>query len=135
MDPTMPFNDQAKSGFEFSLNELSQSGEVPTVEGLFRTQMRMVSALQAKLASSADSLSSRDFRDLLATTTNILSLAHRTDELQKTIATYKLFAATVMEFLRSRSDQLGEDLVEQLREVSRGLHTEEAIVLAERNKE
>lgn len=98
-----------------------------TLDELFRTQLKLVASVQGRLFTSADSMTSRDFRDLVSVSSNVLALAHRTESLQKTIATLELFSATVLEFLKSRSDTVGEDLVARLKEVARGLNAEKAV--------
>jgi hypothetical protein len=93
---------------------------------LFRNQIQVVHAMQQKLQDETKDLSSRDYRDIVAAVTSALSLAHRSDELQRTIETYRLFATTVMEFLKTRPE-IGEDLVKELKEVSRTIKADRAV--------
>ena len=92
---------------------------------LLKEQMRLASKLQEKLGNMADAEggidNARDFQSLLAGTSGVLSLAHRTDELSQTLDTYKLFVDVTLEFVRRRSDQLGTDLLEELKTVAADL--------------
>jgi hypothetical protein len=92
---------------------------------LLKEQLRLASKLQEKLGKMADAEggidNARDFQSLMAGTSNVLSLAHRTDELSQTLDTYKLFIDVTLEFIRRRSDQLGTDLLEELKGVAADL--------------
>lgn len=121
MDPTMPLGDRSN-------NPTDPTGEdsKATISDLFKNQIKVVSALQRKLTQDEGQLSTRDYRDIVAAVTGALSLAHRSDELQKTIETYRLFASTVMEFLKTRPE-IGEELVEELKAVSRTIKADRAV--------
>lgn len=98
-----------------------------SLEKVLSTQLQLAQQIQNRLIGAQESFEPRDFKDLVGTTSNIIGLAHRTEEAMRVISTYKLFVSTVVEFLKTRSDALGEDLVEELLEVARGLKTEAAV--------
>jgi hypothetical protein len=61
-------------------------------------------------------LEPREVKEYLSSITTILTLAHRTEDLVKELKTYQQFRDVVIDWARSRSDGLGEDLVEALRQ-------------------
>lgn len=108
-----------------------QSPEVTLAEAL-QSQLRLAVTIQRKLSDPSSGLDPRDYKDLTTAVSGILALAHRSDEALRVIETYQRFASVVFEFLRRRGDEIGEDLVSELRDVARDLHAEDAIAEAER---
>lgn len=97
-----------------------------TLEEVLATQLGLAKRLQQRLINE-EYLEPRDYKDLVSTANNILALAHRTEEATRVIATYKLFVSTVTEFLRNRSDTIGEDLIEELLKTAKSLGTDGTI--------
>lgn len=118
MDPSKPLPAPGNS---------SPQDPAPTLEGLLSSQLRLAQSLQTRLNNqeAEGTLSPRDYRDFASAATGIISLAHRTEEALKVIKTYSTFFEVVLEFVRSRSDSLGEDLVAKLMETSRELRSEQ----------
>lgn len=116
MDPTKPVAPPPPPG----------GGDVPeaTLAGALQAQLKLAVTIQKKLNDPSSGLDPRDYKDLTAAVSGILALAHRSDEALRTIETYQKFASVVLEFLRRRGDQIGEDLVAELREVASDLHVE-----------
>lgn len=65
-------------------------------------------------------LSPREMKELVSSLSTLLTLAHRTGQAEEEIQTYKAYVSIVNDFLRRRSDGLGEDLASELREVAKG---------------
>ena len=100
----------------------------PTLEGLLSSQLKLAQTLQERLnRQDGDELSARDYRDFTSAATNIIALAHRTEEALREIRTLRTFIEVVLEFMKERSDTLGEDLVAQLVETSRSLRSEQDV--------
>lgn len=97
-----------------------------TLEEVLATQLGLAKRLQQRLINE-EYLEPRDYKDLVSTANNILALAHRTEEATRIIGTYKLFVSTVTEFLRNRSDTIGEDLIEELLKTAKNLGTDGTI--------
>lgn len=113
MDPSMPMN----SGQRL-LPHPELDSEV-LLEDILQTQLRIAHDLQQQITSAGVSgLSPRDRKDLAQAASGIIGLAHRTEESLRTIETYKAFFGVVLEFLRDRSDTLGEDLVGELKKTA-----------------
>jgi hypothetical protein len=104
----------------------AQSQDEATLESILKAQLNIASTIQSKLESESN-LDPREYKDLIVAATGIISLAHRTEESLKTITTLQLFVDTVMEFLKSRSDTVGEDLVAALVRVAEGLNAREEV--------
>jgi hypothetical protein len=101
----------------------------PTLEGLLSSQLKLAQTLQERLnRQDGDELSARDYRDFVSSATSIIGLAHRTEEALKEIRTLRTFIEVVLEFMKERSDTLGEDLVAQLIETSRALRSEQDVL-------
>lgn len=103
-------------------------GAVPSsasLSDILTKQLEVAGDIQKQLTNGT--LDPKDYKDLITAANNIITMAHRTDESLRIIETYKIFTESVMEFLRSRSDQLGEDLVKQLKTTAAGLRTERQV--------
>lgn len=98
-----------------------------SLEQILAAQLGLAADIQRKVRDEVGVLEAREYKDLISAASGIVTTAYRTDEALRTIETYKLFSETVMEFLRSRSDSIGEDLVEQLRQVSHNLKSSSAV--------
>lgn len=126
-DPSQPLTPASLPG--------SRTDRQARVQDLLETQLSIAQDLQELIRDQKSSLSPRDMKDLSTTASNLIGLAHRTDHLLKSVQTYQTFTEVVLEFLRQRSDQLGEDLLQELRKVAKGLKAEasveEAISLSE----
>jgi hypothetical protein len=119
MDPSKPFQPP-------SAPPLADAPEATLADAL-QAQLKLAITIQRKLNDPASGLEAREYKDLVTAASGIVALAHRSDEALRTIETYQKFAAVVLEFLRRRGDQIGEDLVEELRDVARDLHAEGAV--------
>lgn len=98
--------------------------EDATLAEALQTQLKLARTIQNRLNDPSEALDPREFKELVNAASSIVSLAHRSDQALREIETYKKFAATVLEFLRRRGDQIGEDLVSELHGVARDLHVE-----------
>jgi hypothetical protein len=103
-----------------------------TLAGALQTQLQLAVTLQERLNDPSERLDPRDFKELVSAASSILALAHRSDEALRTIQTYEAVFGVVMEFLRRRGDQVGEDLVAELRGVARDLHAADELADAEK---
>lgn len=89
------------------------------LDTLMDKQLKIAGVLQDMVIRDHSSLSSRELRDLSASASNLLALSHRTNQLTEALKTYKEFVSVVLEFLKTRSDHLWEDLLAELREVGK----------------
>ena len=96
--------------------------EDATLAEALQTQLKLARTIQNRLNDPSEALDPREFKELVNAASSIVSLAHRSDQALREIETYKKFAATVLEFLRRRGDQIGEDLVSELHGVAEDLH-------------
>ncbi len=115
-DPTMPL--------------AAQQDEPETDDGadlavLLGRQLTIAGVLQDALLRDKNSLTTRELRDLSSSASTLLSLSHRTDQALSQLVTYRSFVSVVLEFLKSRSDLLGEDLLAELRKTARDMRTPE----------
>ena len=124
MDPTLPLPPPAPRN--------SASMKEATLAGALQTQLQLAVTLQDRLNDPSERLDPRDFKELVSAASSILALAHRSDEALRTIQTYEAVFGCVMEFLRRRGDQVGEDLVAELRGVARDLHAADELADAEK---
>lgn len=93
------------------------------LQGLLETQLQIAGALQQLIIRDQRTLSARDFKDLSSAASSLIALSHRTERTLEEISTYRVFASTVLEFLRKRSDSLGEDLLDELHRVAHEMGT------------
>lgn len=124
MDPSKPLTTPPPP-------ELDDSTEATLAEAL-QAQLKLAVTIQKKLNNPASGLDPREFKDLVTAASGIVALAHRSDEALRTIETYQKFTAVVLEFLRRRGDEVGEDLVAELRAVAGDLHAGSAFETVER---
>lgn len=117
MDPTKPIP-------YVPIPARASDEEDATLAEALQTQLRLARTIQKRLSDPSEGLDPRDFKELVNAASSIVALAHRSDQALREIETYKKFAATVLEFLRRRGDQIGEDLVSELTAVARDLHVE-----------
>lgn len=113
MDPSMPVNQGQLPP--------APPGAKPEVqlEVVLQRQLNIANGLQDMIDSAGTvGLSSRDLKDLTQAASGIIGLAHRTEESLRVIETYKALFEIVLEFLRNRSDSLGEDLVAELKKTA-----------------
>ena len=111
-DPTAPFSPPpvALTGMESDDTSLSE---------LLRSQLLLAKRLQEKLLSNdMAALSPREMKELVSSLSTLLTLAHRTGQAEEEIQTYKTYVSIVNDFLKRRSDGLGEDLAAELRKVA-----------------
>jgi hypothetical protein len=109
------------------VTQSTSSRQASSVQSLLETQLTIAADLQELIRSQSSSLSPREYKELATATSNLIGLAHKTDETLKTIQSYRVFVDVVLDFLRQRSDSLGEDLLAELREVAKGLKAEVAL--------
>ena len=93
--------------------------EEVSLRSLLRTQLLLTKAVQDQLVNGGiNSLPPREVKELISSVSSILNIAHRTEEIVNELDTYKLFKDVVMEFLKTRQDETGEKLIEELRKVA-----------------
>lgn len=95
--------------------ELGSDGEIPDLAQLLKSQARLAQILQEKAVNNLDV---KELKDIATASSSLVNGVHRTGELHRAIETYRLFHAVVLEFLRQRSDALGEDLLAELKTVA-----------------
>ena len=116
MDPTKPL--------PYAAPDLGAAADDPAdLADLLGRQLVIAGVLQDALIKDQHSLTTRELKDLASSAATLLSLSHRTDSALATISTYRSFVAVVLEFLKERSDSLGEDLLEELRKTGREMRT------------
>lgn len=113
-DPTMPMAVQQ------SEPEADDDADLAVLLG---RQLTIAGVLQDALLKDRDKLTTRELRDLSSSSSTLLSLSHRTESALSSLTTYRAFVATVLEFLKSRSDLLGEDLLAELRKTGAEMRT------------
>jgi hypothetical protein len=94
---------------------------------LLTRQMQIADLLQQAVIDGKNSLSTRDLKDLATASSTMIGLAQKTEHLLKEVETYRLFSSVVMEFIRQRTDSLGEDLLAELRSVAAELHAQKEV--------
>lgn len=99
------------------------SGEALEVslESLLSNQVTIAGELQRIITSSGGQMDTKDLRDLVSTLSALVNSIHKANEPLKALSTYRLFTDVVIEFIRRRSDTLGDDLVAELHQVAREL--------------
>ena len=116
MDPTKPVPYAAP-------NLGAASDDTADLADLLGRQLVIAGVLQDALLKDKNSLTTRELRDLASSASTLLSLSHRTESALATISTYRSFVSVVLEFLKSRSDSLGEDLLAELRKTGAEMRT------------
>jgi len=122
IDPTAPFGAAFYNDEDEVYVPESSTREVPKADlsSLLQSQLRLAEKLQDKLLNGGlNTLPPREMKELVNSVSTLLTLAHRTDQANREIQTYKLFVTVVMDFLKQRGDTLGEDLAEELRRVGK----------------
>ena len=94
---------------------------------LLSKQLSIASVLQDALLRDQNSLTTRELKDLASSASTLLSLSHRTDAALASLTTYRTFVSVVLEFLRERSDTLGEDLMARLRQTAEAMKASTAV--------
>ena len=124
-DPSAPFFPDeftAEAPFDFPepvSRPRAGKGEA-NLSNLLQSQLQLAEKLQEKILDGGlTTLPPRELKELVNSVSTLLTLAHRTGQADQEIQTYKLYVTVVNDFLRRRSDRLGEDLAESLREVAR----------------
>jgi hypothetical protein len=117
IDPTAPF----ESAYDDYDNDYEpDSGQPADLSTLLQSQLRLAERLQKKLLGGGlNSMPAREMKELVNSLSTLLTLAHRTNQANEEIQTYKMFVTVVMDFLKRRGDSLGEDLAEELRQVGK----------------
>lgn len=118
MDPTKPIPYTA-------LPDASE--EEVDLATLLDKQLRIANVLQTALLKDQNSLTTRELKDLASSASTLLSLSHRTDSALASLTTYRTFVSVVLEFLRERSDTLGEDLMTKLRQTAAEMRASTAV--------
>lgn len=98
-----------------------------TLEELLKRQLAITSALQSMISDNSAQFSPREFKELAATANSLVTGASRAGEALRALATYRAFIDVVVEFIKRRSDSLGDDLVAELLEVSREMRSEHLV--------
>jgi len=97
------------------------------VQTLLERQLRIASSLQEAILAEGSNIGPKDLKDLASTASTVIGLSYKTEQLLTEISTLRLFSQVVLEFLRNRSDTLGEDLLAELREVAKGLNASDCV--------
>ena len=100
----------------------AQEPDLVDVKGLLERQLQIASSLQEAILRDGDSLAPKELQALASTASSVISLSWKTEQLIQEISTLRLFSQTVLEFLRNRSDSLGEDLLAELRDVAESMN-------------
>lgn len=121
MDPTQPL----------PARPASTSARAPDnhLSSLMDRQLEIAGILQNALIRDQNSLTSRELRDLSSSASTLIGLSHRTDQVSATLKTYQTFVSVVLEFLRERSDALGEDLLAEIRRVGQEMKADAEVGL------
>lgn len=114
MDPTKPQPRQTP---------VITPDEDADIADLLNKQLTIVSVLQSALLNNQHELSTRELRDLASSASTLLGLSHRTEQVLAQLTTYRSFVSVVLEFLKARSDSLGEDLLAELRKTGAEMRT------------
>jgi hypothetical protein len=99
----------------------AQEPDLVDVRQLLERQLQIASSLQEAILRDGDSLAPKELQALASTASSVISLSWKTEQLIQEISTLRLFSQVVLEFLRNRSDQLGEDLLSELRDVAESM--------------
>lgn len=113
-DPTLPRD----------VTERPAPAEPTDLQDLLRKQLQIAETMQSIILRDKESLSPRDLKDLAAGASSLIALSHRTEQTLQEISTYRVFLNVVLEFLRRRSDTLGEDLLGELQAVAQELRAQ-----------
>lgn len=113
-DPTLPRD----------VTERPAPAEPTDLQDLLRKQLQIAETMQSIILRDKESLSPRDLKDLAAGASSLIALSHRTEQTLQEISTYRVFLNVVLEFLRRRSDTLGENLLSELQSVAQELRAQ-----------
>jgi hypothetical protein len=100
----------------------AQDTDIVDVRELLERQLRIASSLQEAIINDNGELTPKDLGSLASTASAVIGLGHKTEQLLTEISTLRLFSQVVLEFLRNRSDSLGEDLLKELRGVAESMN-------------
>lgn len=118
-DPSVP-----QPGYTDYLD--SRDLEAPSdLQGLLETQLQIAHVIQQAVLRDRHTMSARDLKDLSGAASSLIALSHRTEKTLQAVTTYRVFVGAVLEFLKARSDSLGEDLLGELRRVAEDLKATE----------
>lgn len=98
-----------------------------SLESLLNEQIKIAGELQRIITEQGKSMDTKDLRDLVSTTNTLVSSIHRTGESLRALATYRAFTDVILEFIRTRTDQFGDDLLDDLTRVARELRAESSV--------
>jgi hypothetical protein len=94
---------------------MADDDTVASLQQLLERQLQVADKVQRQLIEHRGVMDVKDLQGLANTASSLIALAHKTDSALSQLATFRLFADTVLEFLQDRSDTLGEDLLAQLK--------------------
>jgi hypothetical protein len=92
-----------------------ERSNVPSFIELINAQTRLIALVQNEVETQRDTLSPRELKDLIATLGSHLSLLHRVQEAQRSIATYQLFVSVIVEWVKGLEPPLAQKLLAELR--------------------
>ena len=105
--------------------DVSEESEKPVrFETLLKTQLTIAGALQRKLCDPNLRVEVSELRGLVSASNQLVASLQRGGEALRALETYRAMLTVVLEFLKRRTDTLGEDLLAELREVARELRQE-----------
>jgi len=92
-----------------------------TLSTMMTRQLQLAGTLQRVLSDHLEdadnsNLNVKETKEIVSAISNIMAMAHRTDEIISEVETYKAFVNIIIGFLQSRSDELSEDLIALLRD-------------------
>ena len=106
--------------------------EDTSLETLLKNQIIIAGELQKVIKKEGAGLSTKELKELVSTSSSIVTAAYKAGESLRALTTYRTFVEVVLEFIRRRSDTLGEDLSEELQKVAREMRAETAVREASR---
>lgn len=105
-------------GFDGNLNE------AVSLEDLLKNQIIIAGELQKIIRQQGSHLDPKELKDLVQTSSTVVAAAYKAGESLRALSTYRTFVEVVLEFLKRRSDTLGDDLLAELLSTARDLRAE-----------
>lgn len=118
-DPT--YSVFPNGGAESRTLSLTSSYEEMSFEELLKKQIYIAGSIQERICDPNQHYEIKEIKDLVMTSSSLLTLAQRSGEALSSLETYRVFLSIVVEFLKRRRDTTGEDLLSELKEISHEL--------------
>lgn len=123
------YSDDPSSYFPEGIPSGAFSGEVlevRSIDDLYNNQLSIAAEVQRLIINSKGTLASDELKELVALSVQLVNAINRTEETVKALNTYKAFFGVIIEFLRRRTDAVGDDLVAELKAVATEMRQEAA---------